>query len=392
MTADWSEVARGAAADAGGLDVTLLGSFLDTVAEVSESGRRLRRAELKGYAERGSAAALAGVPLRALIDLYLSACWRLWSELPAVTSGDADAVRAAGLGVLRAADDGVAALAEGFQHARNDLARSQESARREIIDALLAGGPAAVAVLGRSADLGLDLTSPHAVLVARREDGSFADAAAASIPRRLERALRGRHGDAQPLVAVRDDALICVVAAPDRAAVAFVTDRLTTVLNEVLPGTESAPNWGAAAGRSLRGAEGVRVSYEQALEALDLARVLRLRANVVDAADLVVHRVLLRDRQAAEELVTTVLGPLTAARGGPAVLLETLEAYYEAGGVSTEAARRLHLSVRAVTYRLTRAAELLGRDPTDPAARFELHAAVLAARLLRWPEETLGSG
>lgn len=391
MAEDWSQVAHGAAADAGGLDVALLGSFLETVAEVSRSGRRLRRAELKSYAQRGSEAALAGVPLRALIDLYLSACWRLWGELPAVASTDADVVRAAGLGVLRAADDGVAALAEGFQHARNDLARSQESARREILDALLAGGPTAVAALGRAADLGLDLTSPHAVFVARRQAGSFGDAAVAAVPRRLERALRGRHGDAQPLVAVRDDALICIVAAPDRAAVAFVTDRLTTVLGEVLPATADAPRWRAAAGRSLRGAEGVRVSYSQALEALDLAGVLRLRANVVDAADLVVHRVLLRDRQAAEELVATTLGPLADARGGAAVLLETLEAYYDAGGVATEAARRLHLSVRAVTYRLARVAELLGRDPTDPAGRFELHAAVLAARLLRWPDEPLAA-
>jgi sugar diacid utilization regulator len=376
---DWSKVAEGAASDAGGLDVALLGSFLETVAEVSESGRRLRRRELAAYSARGAEAALAGVPLRALIDLYLSACWRLWTELPAVTSGDAAAVRAAGLGVLRAADDGVAALAEGFQHARNDLARSQEATRREIVDALLTGGPAAVAVLGRAADLGLDLTSPHAVFAARRDTGSFAEPAAASVPRRLERALRGRFGDAQPLVALRDDALILVVAAPDREALGFVGERLTAVLDEVLPpGTV----WRAASGRSLRGAEAVRVSYDQALEALALATALRLGQKVVDAADLVVHRVLVRDREAAEELVGTLLGPLQAARGGD-VLLETLEAYYESGGVSTEAARRLHLSVRAVTYRLARAAELLGRDPTDPAHRFELHAAVRAARLLQ---------
>ena len=163
---DVDAVARGAADDAGGLDPGLLGDFLPTVAEAAASGRRLRTGELERYAERGAAAAVQGVALRALIDLYLSASWRLWRELPVVQAGSAEQVRAAGLAVLRAADDGVAAVAEGFQLARGDLSRRQESARREVFDALLAGRGEAVAVLGRAADLGVDLGAPHAVLVA----------------------------------------------------------------------------------------------------------------------------------------------------------------------------------------------------------------------------------
>ena len=163
---DLQAVAAGAAADAGGLDTVLLGDFLPVVTEAAASGRRLRARELEGYGERGAAAAAAGVPLRALVYLYLSASWRLWRELPVVATGTAEQVGAAGLAVLRAADDGVAALAEGFQLARNELARRQEAERREVFEALLAGGLAAAAVLGRAADLGLDLTSPHALLVA----------------------------------------------------------------------------------------------------------------------------------------------------------------------------------------------------------------------------------
>jgi DNA-binding PucR family transcriptional regulator len=53
--------------------------------------------------------------------------------------------------------------------------------------------------------------------------------------------------------------------------------------------------------------------------------------------------------------------------------------------VATETAARLHLSVRAVTYRLSRIADLIGRDPTDPAQRLQLQAAVTAADLLGWP-------
>jgi len=147
--------------------------------------------------------------------------------------------------------------------------------------------------------------------------------------------------------------------------------------------------WQAAVGRTLTGAAAVRVSYEQACDALDLAQRLKLAAPVVDAAELVIYQVLLRDRAVVNELISTVLGPLAAARGGAGPLLATLDAYYATGGVATTTATRLHLSVRAVTYRLQRVRELLGQDPTDPAVRFTMHAAVLGARLLGWPQVPL---
>lgn len=98
---------------------------------------------------------------------------------------------------------------------------------------------------------------------------------------------------------------------------------------------------------------------------------------------------LLRDRSAIVDLVSATLRPLTEARGGAAPLLETLAAYYETGGNTTETARRLHLSVRAVTYRLERVSALTGRDPTNPADRFTLNTAVLGAKLLDWPRQPL---
>ena len=81
-----------------------------------------------------------------------------------------------------------------------------------------------------------------------------------------------------------------------------------------------------------------------------------------------------------------MLTPLTAARGGAEPLLRTLEAYFAAGGNASLGARSLHLSVRALTYRLEKIAELTGRDPADPAQRFELQTAVTGARLLGWPD------
>jgi len=86
-----------------------------------------------------------------------------------------------------------------------------------------------------------------------------------------------------------------------------------------------------------------------------------------------------------------LLTPLTQARGGAEPLLATLEAYFSTGRVAASAARQLHLSVRAVTYRLARVAQLTGKDPSDPVDALALHVAVIGARLLDWPATPIES-
>ena len=106
---------------------------------------------------------------------------------------------------------------------------------------------------------------------------------------------------------------------------------------------------------------------------------------MVDASDLLIYQVILRDRTAITDLVGALLTPLQRARGGAGPLLATLQEYYACGGVAAETARRLHLSVRAVTYRLARVRALTGRDPADPAQGLALRVAVIGARMLDWP-------
>jgi DNA-binding PucR family transcriptional regulator len=113
-----------------------------------------------------------------------------------------------------------------------------------------------------------------------------------------------------------------------------------------------------------------------------------LSEPVVRAEELLVYQVLLRDRAALCDLIETVLTPLRRARGGAEPLLATLEAYLDSGGNTTRTAQRLHLSVRAITYRLHRIATLTGLHVGNPAHRYTLHTAVLGARALGWPDNT----
>lgn len=103
------------------------------------------------------------------------------------------------------------------------------------------------------------------------------------------------------------------------------------------------------------------------------------------AADLLVYPVLTRDRQAMADLVHSALGPVQAARGGAQPLLDTLTAYFYSGCIAAETARRLRLSLGALTYRMERIHKLTGTNPGDPVHHYTLQTAIIGARLLGWP-------
>jgi sugar diacid utilization regulator len=395
-------VARAAASDAGGVDEKLLGDYLEIVIDAAATGRRLRREELDRSRAHGMRAAEGAVPLRALMDLYLSAAWRLWRHLPEVRSaaGPAGGARvvAAGEAMLRAVDDAVAALADGYQSARRRLGREHEGARRRFLDDLLEGGSVSE-VLEQAPAFGVTLTGPHVVAVATQTPSgtvstvSPALADASPLVRDLERSLHEHDLDVESIVTARAGQLVVIFAAGPVGGVDGGGDRGVQVQQQVLRRVTAAlgggSGWQIGVGRPGSGPVGIRMSYDEARDALDLARRLGLTAPVVAAADLLVYTVLLRDRAAVVELISALLTPLTQARGGARPLLETLSAYFESGGNAAAAARALHLSVRALTYRLERIAQLTGRDPTDPEARFALQVATLGAQLLGWPEREL---
>jgi hypothetical protein len=376
-----ARVGAGGAADAGGLAVGLLGDFLQVLSAAVVAGHQITGKQLRAYQALGDTAAQQGVALRALLDLYLSAAWRLWRHLPPVANAadNPDGVVVAGEVMLHAVDDVVAALTEGYQLARRSLVRAQESARREFIDDLLSGTADVVSVLQRADGFGMDLAGPHAVAVVT---GSQPFGDTNPLIATIERAIQGSKGDAQALLASKEGRLVIVFPAPDRAAIVYVTEHLVDALGRRKAATGT---WQVGVGRAGSGADGVVSSYREARDALELATLLELRTPVVEARDLLVYQVLLRDRPALVDLVNSTLTPLQQARGGAQPLLDTLGAYFDAGGNAAQAARAQHLSVRAVTYRLDRVRELTGHDPADPDERFALHVAVLGARLLDWP-------
>ncbi|MBT2445452.1 helix-turn-helix domain-containing protein [Streptomyces sp. ISL-36] len=343
-----------------------LEGYTEILTGACATGRRLTRDEIDALRRRGERAAEDGIGLRALVRAHLSAAQDLQPELSRSAAGH----------LLATVAQAVDAFAEGHERAQRLAVRQEEAARREFIDDLLYGRSDLGRLAERAERFGLLLSHAHAVAVAQGRQ-PYGDGSA--VTRGIESSLVTRFGHRRILLTTKDGRLICVAPADEPDVLAFFA-------KQAYAATDGGQ---VAIGRSHTGPGGVVHSYEEALNALDLAMRMDLNDPVLHAADLLVYPVLTRDRQAMADLVVSVLGPLRQARGGAQPLIDTLTAYFDTGCVAAEAARRLRLSVRATTYRLDRIHRLTGSDPSDPVHRYTLQTAVIGARLLGWPDQEL---
>lgn len=323
----------------------------------------------------GSAAAAAGLTAREAVDLYLTTTARASGSMTPDDLG----LLPAGHTLLDAIRLDIPVLVEGYQNAGQDLIRQEETARLEFIDDLLRGDADLASLAQRAEPFGLDLSASHqVVLVGPRGEGIVDE----SDQHLLTRAVIDRYGDRDVLVTTKSGYLVALI--PGGPAGSDVDDPARR-LHGALSRSSKRTAWRISVGRPYPGAHGVARSYQQAREAITLAERLHPHADMVPTRDLLIYRVLGRDRVALADLVESVLTPLDKARGGAGPLVDTLEAYFAAGDVSTETARTLHVSVRTVTYRLAKVTSLTGYDPAIPTQRLTLQAAVIGARLLPWP-------
>lgn len=126
-------------------------------------------------------------------------------------------------------------------------------------------------------------------------------------------------------------------------------------------------------------ARGVRQSYEQAQEALALARrrgVPRLHVDQTWFDRFLLGAVTI------EELAGVVLAPVERLTPNQRqVVLQTLEAFLDHNGSVTEMARALQMHRQSVNYRVSNLRRLFGSALSTPEGRLGLHLAVKAAHL-----------
>ena len=281
----WLAAVASSAASSSRVPVDLLGEYLPVLADAAINGRRPQDWELEAVRELGRRAAEQGIGAGQTVQLYLSASWRLWRQLPAVVrSSDPEKVRAAAEAVLRVLDDAVAALVEGHQAARRELIRFEEALRREFVDDLLRGDADISRMVQRAEPFGIDLGKPHHVVLAEpRGPDAALDRAAVLV----ERLVVQRFGDREVLVATKDGRIVVLLPGASAAESSGQPAEVGAVLRRKLERASSG-EWRVAAGRAFPGAYGVARSYEEAREALALAD--RLGIDLAAAAHAKIDR------------------------------------------------------------------------------------------------------
>jgi purine catabolism regulator len=274
------------------------------------------------------------------------------------------------------------------------LAREQAaaSARREIelnvLDEILDGAlRSEVTLLQQAKRLGHDLTQSHVAIIARIDQTTVARARDDRYVL-LEETL-SRHGSRILWRLRNNNAEIIWPAATVQAAM----DAAAELHEEISQGLPAIGSQGLAVslavGRVQAGLGGVRASYQEARQALNLGRRLHGPGKITRFEDLGVYRLIFAAEGLKEldEFHEENLGALLAYdrdHGGD--LLRTLEAFFAATCSPKEAASILGVHRNTILYRLERIREITGFDLDAADVRLRLHLALSAHVALYTPE------
>ena len=335
------------------VDLTLHGYdvFLAMVAGDDEAGRPDRMAELVGHLFDDMDVSLEdALSLSRHLHQLLREQVREVAERHLATEQVADVVSVG----QRFANDLSVALADGWLSAHRQDSRDRVEQERRLLDGLLAA-PLRLGEARRIArSLRIELAGPWEVAVL-----APLGAGAEESLGRLRQSLWG----AALLTAEVDGALV----------VAVHRGTVTTAWPELPDGVV------CGIGGRHADARGVRLSHEQAREALALAH--RRGVPQLHFDDTWFDRFLLGSAT-IDELAAVVLAPAdTLSPNQRVVVLQTLEAYLDCGGNVTEMAASLQMHRQSVNYRVNNVRRVFGSALRTPEGRLALHLAVKAAHL-----------
>ncbi|HEY2765657.1 MAG TPA: helix-turn-helix domain-containing protein [Pseudonocardiaceae bacterium] len=254
------------------------------------------------------------------------------------------------------------AFAAAITYAGAAEARGAWDARLEalVVDGIVRGD-GEESLLSRAAALGLDPAAPATVMVGNPPPDE---------PPGLLSDIRGmamRTGRGM-LVGVQGSRLVLVVSGPTE---------LPEDSDRMLDAFGSGP---VVVGPTVPSLADAHRSAGDALSGLRAVAAWPAAPRPVPSAELLPERALAGDPEAERLLVDQVMRPLTSAGGG---LEETLDAFFDAGGVLESCARRLFVHPNTVRYRLRRITDITGRAPGNPRDALVLRVGLAVGRLAR---------
>ncbi|MFI9813882.1 helix-turn-helix domain-containing protein [Saccharothrix variisporea] len=240
---------------------------------------------------------------------------------------------------------------------RRSVAKAEDEVRGELLtDLLTAPDRNPSALVDRARRLGVDITAPHAVLIAH----------ATTVPRRRLATAAAQHA---ALVGVHAEQVVLLVRDGSPGPLAA---RVSTALGAAT----GCPVTVAAAGPACGPAELARAHAEASRCLRALLRLGR-EGTGASMADLGFVGLLLADDGDHTAFIRRTLGPVfDYDRDRGTELLRTLEAYFATGGNPPRAKDLLHVHVNTVAQRLDRIGKLLGPDWQSPDRVLEIQLAL----------------
>lgn len=258
---------------------------------------------------------------------------------------------------------------------RRSVSEAEHRVRGDLLNELLevpAREP--VSLRQRAALLHADLDAPHVLVVAE---------APGADPGRLRSAATHAAETTGGLAGSRSGRL--VLALPG-TAIRHVGARVAAELSAAANGPVTAGLAGPT-----DGPESFRGAFAEAVRCVQTLRALGREGDVATTEDLGFSGLLLGQSRDVPGFVQVTLGPLLeydAKRG--TLLVDTLRAYFAAGGNLSRAKEDLHIHVNTVAQRLERIGQLIGADWQQPDRALELQLALHLHGLLDKGVDLLG--
>lgn len=261
------------------------------------------------------------------------------------------------------------------------------SARREIelnvLDEILDGAlRSEVSLLQQIRRLGHDLDRTHCTIIARVDSAPGAPTRArdgrwSALEEGVNRAARARN--TKVLWRVRNTSAEIVWPVDDESEIDAIVKDLRDGLNASLAMSGSSEVISMGVGRIHHGLDGIRLSHQDARQALTIGRRLQGPGHVTSFEKLGVYRLIYAAEQLPElrTFQDEALGSLVAYdQAHSAELIRTLEAFFAANCSPKEAATLLSVHRNTVLYRLDRIGEITGLDLNAADIRLRLHLAL----------------
>lgn len=345
-----------------------------TLGQVLSQGRDIRREELESIERTGARRAEQSIPLHDVLHAYRTVsqiCWDVLAEECRAHEGEVlEATIELADKVLHYTDDISSSVAHAYARAQRALVREQEGARREFLaDLLYRTDAPAEDVLRRAHEFGYDLSVSYIALVGSGPgEDNKKEATLSAIAAKIV-----AEGTPEPIVLQKGEHSIALIPEDPALDPAVAPEKLVV---------ELGGEWVFGMGGPEPGLEGIRRSYLEAREALEIGLALGAAGPVFRFDELLPYHFLRVEPALVDRFVEQALGPLLEydeRRKGE--LLKTIEAYFACDGSVKLAGETLFAHPHTITYRLKQVEKLTGWSLRDPEDKLQLQLALRAYRL-----------